>query len=289
MQHAITDKYLSTDKRILIIDDDLDICAHIKHTLESQDIGYSIEIAANINQADILASRFRPDVTLLDVKNQSEKSLTLLPHLKSYNPDMDCILLTSQTQLNSLRQHNDELVTDYLFKPLETFKLLNMLELLFSRQFLKKEKEATQNKYETLFNRSDDIIFNLSREGIILDANDAALAFTNVEKQQVIGNLLWHSAWGEQNPELSSKLEDIFQQAQLNEQKFEVSLNDPICAKRVFRFTLKKIPHKQPSANEYLLEGQDITEQQLAEQKIRQLSYIDHLTGLSTIPGFIRL
>lgn len=280
MPHAATDKYLSNKKRILVIDDDLDICAHIKNTLESQELGYSVEIAANINQADILARRFRPDITLLDIKNDNEKALSLIPYLKSYNPDMDCVVLASQPQLNHLRQQNGEQVADYLFKPLENFKLLNTLELLLSRQALKKEKEATQDKYETLFNQSDDIIFYLSREGFILDANNAALSFINTEKQQVIGNPLWNSPWSEQNPDLSRKLQDVFQQSDPPEQIFEASLNDSICAKKLFHFTLKKIPHKQLSVHEYLLEGQDVTEQQLAEQKIRQLSYIDHLTGL---------
>lgn len=280
MRQVKTEQIFSTKKRVLIIDDDLDICAQIKTILESKNADYSVEIAANINQADTLAQHFKPDIALIDIKSHSENNLSILPHLKSYNPDMDCVVLASQPQLNSMRHQNVDQISDYLFKPLETFKLLNTLKLLFSRQALKKEKESAQSKYDILFNQNEDIIFSLSADGLTLDANDAAMAFVNNDKPSITGKSLWHSVLATQSPEFSNKLEEIFHQGVLDEFEFEASLNDAICEKKLYHFTLKKVQHSQSPVYEFLLEGHDITEQRLAEQKIRQLSYIDHLTGL---------
>ncbi|MDH5178752.1 MAG: diguanylate cyclase [Gammaproteobacteria bacterium] len=280
MQQATTRQLMASDKRILIIDDDLEISSQIKKFLETEDAAYSVEVAANISQVDNLSGRFRPDITLINIKNPSEKSLALITQLKTYNPNMDCIILASQPHINNMTRSNLQLVSDILFKPLDTFKLLHSLELLFSRQSLQREKEATLRKYETLFNENDAIMFHLAKDGMVLDLNSAAVKLLSNDKQEIIGKALWSGRVTDLNPEFSRKLQDVFQNVQAADSRFETTMNDMICEKRLFSFNLKKVGDISSNDTEYLLEGNDITEQRSTEQKIRQLSYIDHLTGL---------
>lgn len=288
MQSQQKANYISVQQRILVIDNDFDICSQIKNTLEATDNNFSVEIAANVSQADEMAMRLKPDIILIDIKPNTEHDLAPLSRLKTYNPDMDYVVLVSQMQVDDLQKKYPDFSAEYIYKPLDLNKLEKTIELLLSRQSLKREKDLTQCKYDVLFNQNKNIIFTLSDNGTILDVNEASLQFGNVSRDEIKQQPLWFSPWARHSPEFSNKLHELFQSRLEHTTEFETTLNDNICEKKQFHFTLKKIAQTNDSKAEYLLEGHDVTEQRMAEQKIRQLSYIDHLTGLSNHAWFFQ-
>ncbi|MDH5407048.1 MAG: diguanylate cyclase, partial [Gammaproteobacteria bacterium] len=273
-------------KRILIINDDLDICAQLKNYLEQKNNRYSVEIAANLLQADNLARRFKPNITIIDIKDDSQTIFEQLSQFKNIYPEMECMGISSQMQIKTIKQFDQNLISGYLYKPVDTEKLIDAIELLLSRQELRREKENALKKFNSLFNINHELIFDLSIDGHILDINDAAIRFIEVEKSEVLNRFIWDTPLAELGPELIIRLQHILNNDYELEHSFEVNLNNAICDQRRFEFTFKPVQANDGSVREILLRGEDVTDQRMTEQKIRQISYIDQLTGLSNHAWF---
>ena len=112
-----------TKKRILIIDDEVDLVVILKlrleptyHVIEAHDGAEGLEKAVSV----------APDLILLDIKMPKLDGFEVLKHLKSNNKtrSIPVIMLTSEARNSSILKAQDEQVTDYAIKPFELDTLL---------------------------------------------------------------------------------------------------------------------------------------------------------------------
>ena len=117
-----------TQKRILVIDDERDLCAILKVKLEKQ--GFLISLAHEGAEGLTKAIEFRPDCILLDVRmSPGEDGLTFLRKLRSFrDEDADLeyqirripviVLTAASSQMQPI--FRQEGISDYIEKPYDS-------------------------------------------------------------------------------------------------------------------------------------------------------------------------
>jgi DNA-binding response OmpR family regulator len=76
-------EFRTLPKRILIIDDDLDLLMLLERQLDKE--GYAIETAASLPEAEEILPQFLPDLVLLDININGEDGRQLCWKLKNSN------------------------------------------------------------------------------------------------------------------------------------------------------------------------------------------------------------
>ena len=87
-------------KRILIVDDDEDLCQALEQLLELE--GYRIACANNGHAALSLAHTLACDLILLDVKMPGANGLDVLVSLRRLLPQVPIIMMSAQTGRNTI-------------------------------------------------------------------------------------------------------------------------------------------------------------------------------------------
>jgi two-component system, NtrC family, response regulator AtoC len=107
--------------RLLIVDDEEDL----RDTLlrRFQQLGASACAAASGEEALAKAKEERFDVALLDLHLPGMSGLDLLGHLKEQQPDLEAILLTAHSSVETAIQAMKQGAYDYLKKPFQLAEL----------------------------------------------------------------------------------------------------------------------------------------------------------------------
>jgi DNA-binding response OmpR family regulator len=118
-------------RRILVIDDDIDLLMLLERRLKQE--GYEVETAANLSEADELFPSFLPHLVLLDINVNGEDGRQLCWKIKHIYANSVKVIIMSGYDYN---QKMSVLfgADDLLAKPLHTEFLLHRLRLHFMPQ-----------------------------------------------------------------------------------------------------------------------------------------------------------
>jgi two-component system alkaline phosphatase synthesis response regulator PhoP len=135
--------------KVLVVDDQPDIVDLLTYNLKKE--GYDVESAEDGNKAVKVASKFLPDVILLDIMMPNQdgvetcRQLRELPELKN----TFIIFLTARSEEYSEVAAFDVGADDYITKPIKPRALMSRIAALFRRES-KKEQELIQIKIKDL-------------------------------------------------------------------------------------------------------------------------------------------
>ncbi len=115
-------------KRVLIVDDDEDICSNIKDILD--DLGYQTDIAHNGRSALDLVDANRYDVVLLDYSMPGMDGATLHQQMVLLQPEITAIMVTAYAQGDGAQRARDSGIQRVLRKPVDLGELLPLIEQL---------------------------------------------------------------------------------------------------------------------------------------------------------------
>lgn len=110
-----------SNKRILVVDDDLDTGALVVDTLSDE--GYTICSCMSGEQALVLLNHERFDLVLTDIKMPHVTGIDLLQSIRQMDDDTSVILMTAYASLDSAIQAVRHDASDYLIKPFSTKEL----------------------------------------------------------------------------------------------------------------------------------------------------------------------
>ncbi len=123
-------------KRILVIDDERDVCEILKVKLQNQ--GFEVNLAHDGSEGFKKVLQFQPDCVLLDIRmSPGEDGLTFLRKLRSYRDEEDSalqtrvrripviILTAASGQMQPLFQQ--EGISGFIEKPFDAEVLKNLL------------------------------------------------------------------------------------------------------------------------------------------------------------------
>jgi len=118
-------------KKILIVDDDKDLCNLISDIMEED--GYSVKKVYDGNSAlnEILGSKY--DVMIIDNKLTGISGINVIERTKYLNPDVRTIMISAYGNTNTKLKARDLGVYDFLDKPFDIKKLTSRVgELMFN-------------------------------------------------------------------------------------------------------------------------------------------------------------
>ena len=115
-----------TRNRVLVVDDNDDICANVKDILN--DLGYDVDTAQNGFAAIELATVNTYDVIVLDYKMTGMDGATLHQHIIRIRPGITAIMVTAYADGDGRRRAAESGIQHVLRKPVDLFQLLPLIE-----------------------------------------------------------------------------------------------------------------------------------------------------------------
>ncbi len=106
--------------RILVVDDDTDICEVIKTHLNWRGFD-QIDVSHSSKDAKETFSKKPHDIVLADVKMPIQTGVDLLQELKSIRPESLVIMITGDSALNDVIRCQALGALDFVFKPFGNF------------------------------------------------------------------------------------------------------------------------------------------------------------------------
>ena len=127
-------------QQILLVDDQVSFCHHIKAILEQE--GYEVTVANNGDQALQRLSFQTFDILLTDMKMPGPNGLELFKIARKTDPNISGIIMTAYGSIASAVDSIKQGITDYLQKPFEPEALLIAVEkTLRERRMLKEIRD----------------------------------------------------------------------------------------------------------------------------------------------------
>lgn len=133
---------MSGNKKILVVDDEVDILDLLKYNLEKE--GYQVQVADNGIKGVEIAKTFVPDLILLDIMMPGQDGVETcrqLRELKSLSHTF-ILFLTARVEEYSEIAAFDSGADDYLTKPIKPRALMSRINAIFRRS--KKEVDVDE-------------------------------------------------------------------------------------------------------------------------------------------------
>jgi PAS domain S-box-containing protein len=190
---------MTTERRVLIVDDDADFADSLNDMLLSEK--YRVAAAHNAAEALEIADRFDPQVALLDIRLQagSGDGLDLLAALKAKHPDLLGIVVTAYADIDTAVKaiHGD--AYDYLRKPLYFQELSATLRRCFERVDLEQRNKQmlsalheSEERYRSIFENALEAIFRITPAEGFIDVNPALVQMLGYDSREEVMALDLH-------------------------------------------------------------------------------------------------
>ena len=114
-------------KKILIVDDDVDMVSYYRVRLSSDN--YVVYYAKNPVEAHRVLGRNKIDLIICDYILNEETGLDFLRGIHEYYPEIPCIVLSNfKLDLDILEALNSKTIDMYLQKPLNISEMYNLID-----------------------------------------------------------------------------------------------------------------------------------------------------------------
>lgn len=141
-------------------------------------------------------------------------------------------------------------------------------------QDVKMELDFSEQRFQAIFNCSFQMVGLLSVDGILLEANQTALDFRQLQPEDVLHRPFWETAWWDTlNDAELEKLKQSIQRAAAGEFiRYEVDIQDPNQQVMSIDFSLKPVFDQDGKVKLVIPEARDVTARKTAEAELRQLT-----------------
>ena len=102
--------------KLLVVDDEQDICDFVKHFLQER--GYGVLTAQNGDDALTIAKAEKPDLVLLDIKMKGMDGIATLKHLREADKNQKVIIITALDDQDRIDEVRKLGICEYITKPL---------------------------------------------------------------------------------------------------------------------------------------------------------------------------
>lgn len=142
--------------------------------------------------------------------------------------------------------------------------------LILQRDITERKRAAaeladSERKFRAIFNSTLQFIGVLTPEGIVLEANKAALEFAGVSDSEVVGRPFWETAWWQGRADEQERLQSAIARAARGELvRYETVHTDKDGNVSHIDFSLKPVRNERGDIVFIIPEGRDITERRRA-------------------------
>ncbi|WP_251342689.1 hybrid sensor histidine kinase/response regulator [Haloplanus halophilus] len=138
------------------------------------------------------------------------------------------------------------------------------------------ERRKHEQRFEAIFNNTYTFTGLMEPDGTLIEANDTALSFGGLDRDDVVGEPLWEAAWFRSNPEARATARTAVERArdgELFRDEIRVQGSD---REAVIDFSVRPVVDERGEVILLVPEGRDITERTDLEHKRQQI--IDRVT-----------
>ncbi len=129
----------------------------------------------------------------------------------------------------------------------------------------------SQLKVRAVFDQTFQFIGLMTTDGILIEANKAALEFAGVEIMSVLNRPFWETPWWTHSSQLQQKLRESIKKAAAGEfVRFEATHLAKDGALRYIDFSLKPVKDESGKVVFMIPEGRDITERKKLEEALKE-------------------
>ncbi|MBP1707614.1 MAG: two component, sigma54 specific, transcriptional regulator, Fis family [Chloroflexi bacterium] len=132
--------------KVLVVDDEAIMRDSLRDWLT--DASYDVLTAENANQALEIISRDKPAVAVIDLVLPGSDGLELLKKAKQISPNLQVIMITAYSSVNTAIAAIKEGAYDYIEKPFSPGKVELLISKLMERQALLEENISLRQKLE---------------------------------------------------------------------------------------------------------------------------------------------
>jgi len=285
----------SFSRSVLVVDDEKDLCDHIKHKLNKE--GYLVIAAYDGDEGLDYFKNNRVDIVIADLKMSGISGLEMIKHCREITDDFISIIITGhgdqETAIEALRMG----VFNYLKKPISLEELIvsvnKGIDLLFLQRDLsahKRELEiesAINNQYA---NNLEKIIeerikeikklsdaFKATTEGIIItdlkakiiEVNKAMLKMYGTNnKEDLVGKSSFDLIVPENREKAFAGMKKVMEKGYAKDRKYHVATKDGRKLPVEMSISIMKGVDSEPIGFVGIV--RDITDREQAEQKLQQ-------------------
>ena len=270
-----------------LINQNLDFVAVIN---SDRDLPIPIRIIAKQDFISFLAFEFNLE--------QSSAEAIMHSPLVSVQPTDSCLRvqeLMAEQEVNQLAVTGEQgeligVVTENSFlealNPLELYKLADRFQGKLAEQAtryqqtqkeLEERRQAevalqfSERRFRGIFDNMFQLMGLLSPDGILLEANQTALNFAGVKREEVVGRPFWETHWWQISPDTQADLRDaISRAAQGNFIRYEVDVWGINQRAITIDFSLRPVHDEQGEVILLIPEGRDLTETKRLELERQQ-------------------
>jgi len=274
--------------RILVVDDEKELCARIKRELDKE--GYETSVAYDGIEGLEYFKNNRVDMVIADIKMPGMNGLEMLEKCRAINPDFVPIIITGfgdqEKAITALRLG----VFEYLRKPISLEELISLvdrgIEQIETRRGLSARKreleiEATlKTQYAERIERekkfSEHVINTIPDSLLVLDsklriksANQTFYKTFQTELEEVRGSSI-ADIMHDKDGRLSTALTELFETEDMLK-NFELHYSSEKLGERIFNIRARGmlIEEEEEEEEEELVVLEDVTERKWAEEALR--------------------
>ncbi len=184
--------------RVLLVEDDIDLCASLAAAMESKDIvvDYAYDGKTGLN----LVEENEYEVIVLDINLPQVNGIEVCRRIREeLGKQTPIIMLTARADIEDKLSSFDVGADDYLVKPFD------ILELLARLSILSKRKVSDTNILKVGDLEFDQKSMRISREGKSIDLNSSCRKLLSVlmkkSPEVVSKQSLEYALWGDDSPE----------------------------------------------------------------------------------------
>ena len=137
-KNAVKEKNHNGRYHILVVDDEEDLCRHIKRELDKE--GYQTAVAYNGEECLDYFKKNKVDVVIADVRMPGMNGLEMLKQCKEINSDFVSIIITGHGNHEIAKQSLKLSVCDYLKKPISLEELITSVKKGIEKLIVERHK-----------------------------------------------------------------------------------------------------------------------------------------------------
>ncbi|MBE9040111.1 PAS domain S-box protein [Oscillatoriales cyanobacterium LEGE 11467] len=152
------------------------------------------------------------------------------------------------------------------------------------RQRVGQALHDSEHRLRAIFHQTFELIWLLTPDGILLEANKTALTFGGLSAEQVQGQPFWETPWWQTSPEISQQLQEAISWVSPGTFiRYEVDILGANHTATTLDFSLKPVSDEAGEVTLLIAEGRDIVQRQTTDTILRQLAVdIKAWEGLQT-------
>jgi len=149
------------------------------------------------------------------------------------------------------------------------------------------DRKERQRRFEAVFNNTYQFTGLMEPDGTLIEANETALEFGDLDRDDVVGQKVWNAAWFSHSEELQEEIRaatDRAAQGEFVRDELSVRGSD---REAIIDFSLRPVTDEDGNVTLLIPEGRDITELKEREEELRrERDHVRRTEELANVGGW---